>query len=135
MSTMYEKGKTNILNANIDLLNDDIVATLISYATYTPNFSTDETLGDIPEVSRLHEVSLEGKTTNGAVFLADDLDIEGLTLTTAVDAIVIAKAGEEFSTSPLVCLLEAPEFPITPDGSQITIQWDTTPGGNGIFKI
>lgn len=135
MSSMYENGKINILNGNIDLLNDDIVAVLISLSSYTPDFDADETLADIPAGARLVEQSLEGKTTADAVFLADDLDIDGLTTDVAVDAIVIAKAGPEYSTSPILCYTTAPEFPITPDGSQITLRWDRTVGGDGIFKI
>jgi len=130
---MYEKGVASIMGADIDLVNDSIAALLIDLDFYTPDLDSDDTQADIPLAAQIAQVTLTGKTLDGTTFRADDsifTSVEG----DNVDAIVIMKNTTDSETSLLICLMDsASQFPITPDGSNITIQWDS--GADGIFTL
>jgi len=133
MAGMYEKGVRAIMGGNVDLINDRISAVLIDTTIYTPNLSTDESQADIPAAAQIAEKTLTGNTLTDSTFRADDTTfptVQG----NQVGAVVILRDSGEYETSTLLCFLDnGTGFPITPNGEDITIRWDT--GENGIFKL
>lgn len=132
MSAMYDHGVSQIMGGNIDLINDNITAILVDTTLYTADLINDEVQSDIPAAAVLSEKRLTGNTLDLSTFRADNTvfkSVQG----NQVGAVVIIKDSNSYSTSPLLAYIDAPEFPITPDGSDVTITWDTGP--DGIFTL
>ena len=130
-SGMYEKGVASLMAGNIDLINDVISCLLIDSDFYAPNLNNDQYQSSIPEASIIAELVLTGKTIDVTKFKADDSIFTSVT-GAKVDAIIIYKTTDAKSTSELIAYIDnAPEFPITPDGTNITLAWDT----DGIFEL
>jgi hypothetical protein len=129
---LYVKGKENLLGGNIDLQNGTIVALLVS-GQYVPDTDSDETRAAIPTSAIIAEETLSStKITNG-VFDADDTVFSTVT-GVPIRYIVLIKDDDVYLRAPLIALIDdAAQFPVTPDGSDITIQWDN--GDNKIFSL
>ena len=133
MSGVYENVVREFESGNIDLINDGLSVMLLANGEYIPDLDNHATLNDVPEASFVSEVLLGNKTLDRTVFRADPTVFTSLN-GPEIGAFIIFKDGETFNESTLVFYGDnAPEFPITPDGSDFTIQWDV--GVNGIFKI
>jgi len=130
---MFENGVRAIMGADIDLVNDDISALLIDTDLYTPDLLNDVDESDIPEASIVARQELTGKTLDGTVFRANNTVFTSVTGAN-VGAVLLSLNSDTFDTSALIfCMDNAPELPIVPDGTDITIDWDI--GANGIFKL
>lgn len=131
----YTAGKDNLGLGNIDLVNDDIVAVLIDISLYTVNLSSDSVQSDIPSSAILAEKTLTGNTFSSGVFDADDVVFPSVEDTSQdIGALVLIKDTGANNTSLLIAYIDnAPEFPATPDGGDVTIAWSN--GANRIFKI
>ena len=133
-SGLYELGVNAIMAANIDLENANISALLIDTSLYTADLDNHSTQDDIPEEAQVAEVTLTGKTLDVTVFRANDLTFPVVPIGDDVSAIVLFLDTDYADTSLLIAYLDnASEFPITPDGTDVVIVWDT--GSNGIFKL
>lgn len=132
-SGLYTAGVAALMGGAIDLENDTISALLIDSSEYTVDLDNDATQDDIATAAQIAEETLAGKTIDGTTFRASDVTFQNVTGDN-VDAVVIFLDTTEADTSTLLAYIDnASEFPITPDGTNITIQWDT--GANGIFKL
>jgi hypothetical protein len=128
MSQLYPKGKKKILDADIDLLVDDIIALLIDTADETYN-AADEFHSDITGAGIVATSgNLSGKTTVDGVFKASNIVIGGVTGDT-VEAIVLCKWTGTSGTSPLIAWMDIATY--TPSGVAAQIAWATS----GIFAI
>lgn len=125
-SAPYTSYLVNLLEADIDLATDNIKIVLVDIGTYTysaaHNFHDD--LSGIVATSG----NLASKTTTGGVFDAADILISAVSGNT-VEAIVIYKDTGSSATSPLIYYIDG--LTLTPDGSDVTVQWDAA----GIFDI
>lgn len=131
-NALYGKGKEAFLQADIDWLTDNIKCVLVDTAAYTPNFSTDDFLADIPSGDRIATSgNLSSKTSTLGV--ADAADVTFTAVTGDVsEALVIYKDTGVEGTSPLICYIDtATGLPVTPNGGDITIEWNAS----GIFAL
>lgn len=128
-SQLYPKGKKKILDADIDLLADDIRVVLIDTADETYNaadeFHADLTGAGIVATSG----NLATKTTVGGLFDADDILIATVSGDT-IEAVVLYKWTGSSATSALIAWFDLGAA-FTPNGSDITVVWN----GSGIFAI
>ncbi len=133
-NAVYGKGREKFLNGDIDWANDDIKAVLVDTAAYAVSIDGDEYLSSIPAGDRIATSgNLASKTSTLGV--ADAADITFSTVTGDVsEAIVLYKDTGDAATSPLIAYIDtATGLPITPNGGDITITWDS--GANKIFKL
>ena len=131
-NALYGKGKEAFLGADIDWLADNIKVVLVDTAAYTPNFSTDDFLADIPSGDRIATSgNLASKTSTLGV--ADAADVTFTAVTGDVsEALVIYKDTGNEATSPLIAYIDtATGLPVTPNGGDITIEWNAS----GIFAL
>jgi hypothetical protein len=129
---LYLKGKENLLGGNVDLQNDTIVALLVT-GQYVPNTDSDETRAAIPSSAIVAEETLSSTKIVDGVFDADDVVFTEVT-GAPIRYIVLIKDDDIYSRALLIALIDdAAQFPVTPDGSNITIQWDN--GANKIFSL
>jgi hypothetical protein len=145
MSAVYLSGKQGLQGGDIDLINDDISAVLVDLSVYTPSPGVDVSLADIPADALIAEALLTGKSLDAvedggvfySAFRADDTVFNSVALSETapeVSGVVLFKKAATYSGSILIFLEdEAPEYPITPDGTDITVQWSA--GDNGIFRF
>jgi hypothetical protein len=119
---LYAKGKEHILNGDIDLLNDNIVAYLVT-GEYAPDTATDESCSAIPLTAIVAEETLSGTTISDGVFDADDVTFTSVS-GDPVAYIVLALDTPAFSTNWLIAIIDdATAFPLTLTGVDVAVQW------------
>jgi len=133
-NALYNKGREGFLDGNIDWDTDDIRCILIDTADYTVDLATHDNLDDVPAIARVATSgALTSKTVTDGVADAADVTLSSVT-GDQCEAIVIYKHTGTESTSRLIAYIDtATGLPVTPNGGDITIQWDS--GANKIFKL
>lgn len=134
-NALYAKGREHFLDGSLDWDTQDIRFVFTDHADDTPVPATDNDLDDIDDASATVATSdaLASKTVTDGV--AD-----------AADSTVSTVSGDEFesiniyyhtgtaATSLLIAYIDtATGLPCTPNGGDITVQWDS--GANKIFKL
>ena len=131
---MYAKAKEKFLSGAIDLTADDIRAILVDAADYTANEATDEFLTSVAAGARVAvSGALASKVVTNGVFDAADVVLSAVTGDQSEEIVIYKHTGVE-ATSPLIARITAGTgLPVTPNGGDITIQWDS--GANKIFAL
>lgn len=126
---LYPKGKKKLLDADIDLLVDDIIVLLIDTADETYN-AADEFHSDITGAGIVGTSgNMASKTTTSGVFDAADTLVATVTGDT-IEAVILLKWTGVSATSPLIAWFDLGTA-FTPNGSDITVIWNAS----GIFAI
>jgi hypothetical protein len=131
-SLIYNKGKTEILNGGIDLLNDTIKVALVT-SSYPPDKDNHDYFDDVTnEVSGTgyaaggkalsNKAIRQDNTNDRAEFDADDVTWTVATIT-ARGAVVYKDTGTD-STSPLIAYIDFGQDYAT-TGADFTIEWDS----------
>lgn len=134
-NALYDKGREAFLNGDIDWLNDNIKVTLIDVDDYPAvNLATDEFYSVIPLAARVAtSANLTAKTSTAGVADAADVTFTAVTGDVCEALVIWQDTGVE-STSRLIAYIDvATGLPVTPNGGDITVQWDS--GANKIFKL
>lgn len=135
-NALYDLGRQSFLSQSpaIDWDTDNIKLMLVDAADYTKNLATDQFQSAIIAAGR---VAISGNFATKTV-LAGVAGAANVTLTAVTgdpsEQIVIFKDTAVDTTSPLIANIDtATGLPVTPNGGDITVQWDT--GANKIFKL
>jgi hypothetical protein len=133
-NALYDKGRQGFLEGAIDWDTDDIRVILVDTGAYTVNLATHDNLDDVPVGARIATSgAFSGKTVTDGVADANDVTLSSVSGVQS-EALVIYKHTGTESTSRLIAYIDtATGLPITPNGADITIQWDN--GANKIFKL
>ena len=120
--------------ADVDWLVDDIRVILIDAADYVVSIDVDDFLDDVTGAGR---VATSGNFASKTATLGVS-DAAYITLSTVTgdvsEALVIYHHTGVEGTSTLIAYIDtATGLPVTPNGGDITIQWDS--GANKIFKL
>jgi len=131
---LYDEGRDQFANGNIDWVNDTIKVTLVDTADYTVNLTTDTDYDDVTAGGRVATGTLGTKSTAAGVVDAADLTFSSVTGDQS-EALVIYKDTGTESTSTLIAYIDTVSsgLPVTPNGGDITVTWDS--GANKIFKL
>ena len=131
-SGLYAAAKKSFLDADIDMLVDNIKCVLVDSADYTVNLATHDFLNDVAAAGRVATSgNLASKTTTGGTFDAADVVLTTVTGDSSEAIIVYKDSGVE-STSDLIAYIDSGTgLPVTPNGGDITIQWNAS----GIFSL
>ena len=131
-SGMYALGREAFLGGDLDWDAHNIKVTLIDSADYVVNLSTHDFYNDVTAGGRVATSgNLASKTkTNGT---ADAADVTFSAVTGDVsEALVVWRDTTVESTSNLIVYIDTGTgFPVTPNGGDITVQWDAA----GIFTL
>lgn len=133
-NALYDLGREKFLNGEIDWTDDDIKLLLVDTADYTVNLVTDEFHSDVTGAGIVATSgNFASKTT--ALGVADAADVILTSVSGDVsEAVVIYKDSGVSATSPLIAYIDsATGLPVTPNGSDITIEWADT--SDKIFKL
>tara|TARA_R110002096_G_C14661910_1_gene728367 strand:+ start:52697 stop:53104 length:408 start_codon:yes stop_codon:yes gene_type:complete len=133
-NALYGLGRQKILEGGIAILTDDIKTVLVDTATYSVSIDADEFLSDIAVGERVAtSANMSSKTSTLGVFDAADITYSAVSGDVS-EALVIYKDTGVASTSPLIAYIDtATGLPVTPNGGDITVTWDS--GSDKIFKL
>lgn len=133
-NALYTKYKEVMLQGLIALDTDNIKAVLVDSASYTSNLATDQYLSDIPAGARIATSSnLVSKTVTNGVFDAGDVTFTTVTGNQSEYVVLYKDTGVEGTSNLLVYIDTATGLPVTPNGTDIIVQWDD--GANKIFAL
>jgi hypothetical protein len=132
-NALYDKGREGILDGSIAVPGDTIKC-LLATSGYTPNTATHQNVSDVTTGNIVVRSSaFTSKTETGGVFDAADITFTAVTGSAASYIIIYKDTGTD-STSRLIAIIDtATGLPVTPNGGDITITWDS--GSNRIFKL
>jgi hypothetical protein len=129
-NTLFAKGREAFLTGKVDWLGDTIRAALCDAV---PDVDKDGVLADVKSFAV--SPPLKGKTADGGVAGASSLvfqQVDGK----KPQALVLFKDSGDPKTSVLLLLVDTPRnggFPEAPAGTDIQINWATTP--ERIFRL
>jgi len=133
-NAMYGKGREGFANAAVNWLSDDIRCILIDAADYTLSIDTHDFLDDIPAGARVAvSGNLVNKTNVLGVLDADDVTFTSVTGDPSEMLVFYKHTGVEATSRLLANFDTAVGLPVTPNGGNITITFDS--GVNKIFKL
>lgn len=122
----YDKGIEAYLEGGIASLSDTLKANLLSSASYTPNYSTDQYLNIIAGGAIIAAgVALSSKS--GAAGTLSAANVVWTSVSGGAAAYIgLYKDTGTSSTSPLILLIDtASGLPVTPNGGDITVAWSS----------
>lgn len=133
-NALYDFGREGFLDGSIDWDTNNIKLILGDSADYTVNLTTHDNLDDVAGASRVAtSANLASKTKTAGVADAADVLLSSVTGDQSEFILIYADSGVE-SSSRLICYIDtATGLPVTPNGGNITIQFDN--GANKIFKL
>lgn len=131
-NALYDHGRDSFLNGGINWGSDTIKVALVNTSTYTVNLSTHQFFSDLSGIVGT-PVALSSKSSSAGVANAASATFSAVT-GAASGALVLYKDTGTTTTSPLIAYIDsATGLPVTPNGGDITITWDT--GSNKVFKL
>lgn len=133
-NTLYDHARQRFLEGQFNWLTDTIKVILVDTGAYTPQTAVHQYLSDVSASARIAgPVTLTAKTTTGGAADAADVTFTSVSGPSIEAIIIYSDTGTE-STSPLICFIDtATGLPITPNGGDIIVTWDS--GVNKIFRV
>jgi hypothetical protein len=133
-NALFDSYRSQCLTADVDL-DDAIKLVLVDHSVDTPNPTTDSFLSDILAGARVATSgAFTGKTFTAGVFDANDVTLTSVIGASAESIDIFDDTPATEATKDLIAFIDtATGLPVTPNGGDITIQWDN--GANKIFKL
>lgn len=129
-NALYTKAKQALLEGDFDLSANTVKAVLVDLADYTLDIATHTALDDIPAGARVATATLASITTTDGVFDAADATFSSVTGDESEALVIYKDTGVESTSLLLLYIDTATGLPITPNGADITVTWDS-----GVSKI
>ena len=132
---LFDKARQKFLNGELSWANNEFKVCLLS-SGYSANQIQDETLANIPELSRIAiSAALTNKDSTGGVAKAATTTLSGVSATKSIKSLVIFKTAAQLEDSILVAYIDSAggigDNGLTATSGTVTIQWN-----NGeIFKL
>jgi len=130
-NTVYTKAKQALLEGKIDILTKNFKILFINKSFYTPNFSTNQFVSDIPSAAIVFRSSnITNVRGTSGVLDADDL-LEESFPGTSFNAVVMYQVGSSDSNSLLFFFIDESEglpFNGTGESLLLTLQWNNNLG-------
>lgn len=132
-NVLYDPARQAFLEADLDWTGQDMRVILVDLADYTFS-AAHQFLTSVPAGARVAvSGALTGKTATNGVADADDVTFTAVAGDQSEALVIYQHTGVD-ATSRLVAFIDtATGFPITPNGGNITVIWDS--GANRIFKL
>lgn len=125
-NTLYDFARQRFLEGQLNWMTDTVKVILVDTGAYTPQTAIHQYLADIPVSARIAgPVTLTAKSTTGGA--ADAADVTFTSVSGAsIEAIIIFRDTGTEATSPLIAYIDtATGLPITPNGGDIIVTWDS----------
>jgi hypothetical protein len=133
-NALYGLGRQGFLEGTIDWDTNNIKIVLGDAADYTVAIDTHQFLSSIAVAARVATSgNLANKTVTLGVADADDVLLSSVTGDPSEFISIYMDSGAEGSSRLIAYIDTATGLPVTPNGGNITVQWDA--GANRIFKL
>ena len=133
-NALYDRGRQGFLAGDLDWDTDDIRVFLVDEADDTPDLAADEDLADRAAGARVGTATaLTSPTTTDGVADAADVTLSSVSGDQSESIDCYYHTGTESTSLMIFNVDTATGLPVTPNGGDITIQWDS--GANKIFKL
>ncbi len=133
-NALYGKGREGFLDGSIDWDTQLIKVVLVDSADYTLLIDTDDNLDDIPAGGRVATSgAFASKTVTLGVADAADVTLSSVTGDQSEYLVIYYDSTVESTSRLIACIDSATGLPVTPNGGNIDVQWDS--GANKIFKL
>lgn len=131
-NVLYPKGKEGFLDGSIDWDTDNIKAVLGRGYTYD---AADKFVADLTSHTAVATSgNLASKSVTDGVADAADVTYTAVAAGAACDSVIIYKDTGSSATDRLIAFIDsASNLPVTPNGSDIVIQWSS--GASKIFSL
>ena len=132
-NAMFDFGRESFLDANVDWSANDIKLVFTDHGVDTPVPATDQFLSDINTATIDTSGNFASKTSTDGT--ADAADITVVTVSGAqFESVNIYYDTAVAATSILLVFIDtATGLPLTPNGGDITVVWDS--GADRIFTL
>lgn len=134
-NALFDKGREAFLGGDLDWDANSIKLVFVDHADDTPAVSTDDFLDDILVAARVATSgALANKTKANGVADADDITVNTVTGDPFESVVAFNDTPATEAGKHLIFYIDtATGLPMTPNGGNITVQWDS--GANKIFKL
>src|SRR5262245_16104482 len=133
-NALYARGKEALLAGDFDWDAATVKLVLADSADYTPNLATDTGLTNVSVAGRVATSgTFTGRTPTGGVADAAAVTLTAVTGDPSELIIIYKDSGTETTSYLLVKIDVATGLPVTPNGGNITVNWDTGP--SRIFSL
>lgn len=133
-NALYDKGREGFLAGTNDWDTNTIKITLVDAADYTKDLAAHDNIDDVIAGARVAtSAALTSKTVTNGVADAADVTLSAVTGDPSEQIVIWEDSGTESTSSLLVNIDTATGLPVTPNGGDITVAWDS--GANRIFKL
>jgi hypothetical protein len=133
---LFDHGRNEFLVGDLDWLVHDIKMILVDAADKDPDQAVDDNLDDISGVSGAVVATTPNfgtKTAVAGVADAADATFSSVTGDVSEELVIYYDSGNATTSTLIVCIDTATGLAVTPNGGDITVQWDS--GANKIFKL
>lgn len=132
-NVLYTLGRQKFLDGSVAWSSDNIKLCLVT-SSYTPAPTTDQWLSDIPGGAIVFTSSnFASKTSTGGIANAANITLSSVSGSACAYIVIYKDTGVAGTSALLVLIDTATGLPVTPNGGNITISWDT--GANKIFAL
>lgn len=133
-NALYDKGREGFLDGSIDFDTNNIKIMLIDEADDIIDLALDAALADRAVASRVATSgNLASKTVTAGVADAADVTFSAVTGDPSESIDMYQDTGVEATSRLILNIDTATGLPVTPNGGDITVTWDS--GANRIFKL
>ena len=131
---LYDTGRKSFLAGELDWDADNIKVTLLDTSAYTYT-SAHDFYDDITSGGRVAEsANFAGKTTTAGTADASDITFSTVTGDVSENLIIWEDDASASDSDRLIARIDtATGLPVTPNGGDITVQWDS--GTDKIFTL
>lgn len=133
-NAVYPKGLEGFLGGTIDWDTDDVRVALVDAAVYTYSaahqFMSSVVAGG---ATIARSAALGSKTVTNGVADAADVTLTAVTGASVEIVIIFKHTGSDATAALILYIDTATGLPVTPNGGDITVQWDN--GASKIFSI
>jgi hypothetical protein len=134
-NVLYDKGREGFLSATVSWPADTIKL-VFAMSGYTPNVSQHQYMSSVPSAAQaIRSSAFASKTYTDGIADAADVVLATVPAGPTIHYVLIfEEAGTDAAAQPLIAFIDtATGLPVTPNGGQITVQWDNAV--NRIFKL
>lgn len=134
-NALYNTGKQKFLNAEIDMVDDDIRLLLVA-STYSVDLNSHENVSDLnPSDIVARSGSLDNKSSTLGVFDADNETVENYGSSGFSYLIIYKNTGDD-STSSLIAYIDTADgLPVPATSGNVSIAVDWSNEVNRIFSL
>lgn len=133
-NSLYNQYLEDLLNGVYDTVTANIGAALLNNSASFNNANTH--LSDVNSNQIGSVVDLTGVTLTTTTISANSVTFTGISASLTVKAVVIFRDTGTPSTSQLIAWFDTGTgFPLTTDGSDITVNWNNTPTSGNVFAL